>query len=100
VRNICIDVLSEEDNSLKRKDILSRRYRTNVLKPNQKVVWANEDDVIGWLASVGIGIKCIAAKRYIFRDRVCSINHIMIAANKKRLELGLDPFYVEGVTEF
>ncbi|MDR1375373.1 MAG: hypothetical protein LBJ45_00980 [Holosporaceae bacterium] len=73
-------------------------------RPHHKVVspkkWSTEDDVLNWLASIGIEVKRGAGDSYVVRNKVYSINYIMVLANRKRIESGLEPFYVYGVTEF
>jgi predicted transcriptional regulator len=80
--------------------ILSRRYRSNVGNSNKGNNWSSEGEIINWLASIGIKIKRVNSLCFILKNRACSFNHIVIFANKKRVELGLSPFYIEGITEF
>jgi hypothetical protein len=62
--------------------------------------WSSAEEIMNWLASVGIRIKRINSFQFLLINKVCSFNYIVLIANKKRLELGLTPFYIEGVTEY
>jgi hypothetical protein len=100
MNNICYDSPFDENTSSTEGDILSKRYRATVLKRKHEKKWASEHDVMSWLVSIGVDVKCTISGTYVCGGKVCSLNHVLIMANKKRIELGLDPFYVEGVTEF
>jgi hypothetical protein len=76
--------------------ILPQKY---VLRKNPYNDWKNEKEIIDWLESVGIVVKRASFSRFLIKNRIFSLNSLLIFANKKRLELGLSPFYLEGVTE-
>ncbi|MDR0968095.1 MAG: hypothetical protein LBL99_00475 [Holosporaceae bacterium] len=62
--------------------------------------WSCEEEVINWLASLDICVKRLNASKFLLKNKVCSLNYIALFANRKRVELGLSPFYLEGVTEY
>ncbi|GHU24634.1 hypothetical protein FACS189472_17620 [Alphaproteobacteria bacterium] len=81
--------------------VLTKRYKPFPLPPPTKSsIWTDESKVLEWLISIGVQIKRISTKEYFLTDRLCSINHVLVFANKKRIDLGLPPFYMEGLTEF
>ena len=80
--------------------ILSRRYCITATEPDKFNKWSNEEEIISWLASVNIKVKRISSLQFILENKIYSFNYIVIFANKKRLELGLKPFYIEGITEY
>ncbi|MDR2681977.1 MAG: hypothetical protein LBB29_02935 [Holosporaceae bacterium] len=45
-------------------------------------------------------IKHLSAEKYFLMGRECFINHVLVFANRKRVDMGLPPFYVEGLTEY
>jgi hypothetical protein len=61
--------------------------------------WSSAEEIMDWLASVGIKIKRINSFQFLLKNKAYSFNYIVLIANKKRLELGLTPFYIDGVTE-
>lgn len=62
--------------------------------------WSTVDEVVTWLASIGIRIKKLSYQTYILKNRKCFLNTVLLFANKKRIEIGLKPFYIRGITEF
>jgi hypothetical protein len=84
----------------KGNSILSKRYCTNTGKTEKSGRWSNQEEIINWLASVDVKVKRINAFQFLLENRICKFNYIAIFANKKRLELGLSPFYIEGITEY
>jgi hypothetical protein len=98
---LCYTGIYNENDAFAQEALAPRR---KILRQCHKIrlkrKWATRDEVVNWLFSVGIEVKYGTENRYIIMGRVYSINHIMILANKKRIELGLEPFYMEGVTEF
>ncbi|MDR1561049.1 MAG: hypothetical protein LBS23_01695 [Holosporaceae bacterium] len=86
----------------KYNSIATKIYCSDVAEAeqDQQAIWTNEIEVVDWLTSIGVAVKRIAAKRYILKNRICFINHVLVFANRKRIELGLKPFYIEGITEF
>ena len=101
VKEFCLAWPSNENNLFLRElPLPSRRISHQTNKIRYTKMWVTEDDVVNWLSSVGEKIKCITDGKYILRNKVYSINHIIILANRRRVELGLKPFYIEGVTEF
>ncbi|MDR3187048.1 MAG: hypothetical protein LBT63_01280 [Holosporaceae bacterium] len=97
----CMEFYGKDDEPTQAQAIsmreISRRRRKIRAKSKRK--WASGEEVVNWLASVGIEVKHEAEDRYIIKGRVYAANHIMVFANKKRIELGLEPFYMEGITE-
>jgi hypothetical protein len=81
-------------------DILSKRYCTSNGPSSKNDIWSSEEDVINWLVSVNVEIKRITAFQFLLENKICSLNHVLVFANKKRVELGLNPFYMEGITEY
>ncbi|MDR0556161.1 MAG: hypothetical protein LBG20_04140 [Holosporaceae bacterium] len=77
--------------------ILSQRYRSIGSGEGQ---WSNEENIVNWLISTGTEIKRINTVHFMLKNKICSFNYVVIFANKKRLEMGLKPFYVEGITEY
>ncbi|MDR2067947.1 MAG: hypothetical protein LBP41_03090 [Holosporaceae bacterium] len=77
------------------RKISRRRYKVVAKKK-----WATVDEIMNWLASVGVEVKYGTEGGYIIGNRKYSLNHMMIFANKKRIDFKLEPFYVDGVTEF
>jgi len=67
---------------------------------SDKYLWSTEADVVEWLLSVGVQIKKISSQKYILKDRICFISSVLVHANKKRRETGLEPFYLSEYTEF
>jgi hypothetical protein len=75
--------------------ILSKRYCAAKFSDN----WSGEEEIINWLASINIKIKRLGASKFLLEDKICSLSRLVVFTNKKRSELGLSPFYVEGITE-
>lgn len=69
-------------------------------KAETKSEWATEKSVVDWLTSVGIEIKKISTTQYFLRNRICLFNNVLIFANRKRVEMGLHPFYISGIVEY
>lgn len=81
--------------------ILSKRYAITPIKVSKKQsAWSTESDVIEWLLSIKIKIKRKSSREFFLKDRVCFFNSVLVFANKKRVEMGIEPFYLEGLTEF
>ncbi|MDR0753697.1 MAG: hypothetical protein LBE95_03465 [Holosporaceae bacterium] len=98
--NVCD--LSKAIKTLKEggSDILSKRYSINKSEFARQNNWSNEEEIINWLDSINIKIKRINSFQFLLKNKVYSFNSVVIFANKKRLELGLSPFYIEGITEY
>ena len=79
-------------------NILSKRYSSILLK-NFEREWVNETEVISWLEQIGIEIKKISSENYLVNGRPCSFIQLLIFTNKKRTDMGLNPFCVKGLTE-
>ncbi|MDR2794150.1 MAG: hypothetical protein LBB12_00020 [Holosporaceae bacterium] len=87
-------------NSQKTK-LLLRKYKIfSIPPPTLNTIWVQKVEIINWLLSVGIFVKRLAEEKYFLMGRECAINHILVFANKKRVDMGLPPFYVEGLTEY
>ncbi len=82
--------------------VLSSRYKTlnRENKNRNPSVWSTESDIIKWLQSINVDIKKRSAKEYFLKERICYLNNVLVFANKKRIEMGLLPFYIDGLTEF
>jgi hypothetical protein len=81
-------------------DILSRKYTvTPFYKHKKQNMWSTEDDVIDWLLSIGVHVKRVSLQRYVLMNRACFLNSVVVFANRKRIEMGLEPFYFRGITE-
>jgi hypothetical protein len=61
--------------------------------------WSSKKEIMDWLASINIEVKQIHSVKFLLADKICTFGSIVILANKKRKELGLSPFYIEGITE-
>jgi hypothetical protein len=84
-----------------RRRILSRRYHASaVAGSTEKNIWNNEEEIMYWLKSVGIEIKRLTGPQFLVQNKVCSLNKLLLIANRKRAEFGLSPFYVEDLTEY
>jgi hypothetical protein len=81
-------------------DILSKRYCARGGKSDKDHVWNKEEEVINWLISINVKIKRLTELQFLLENKICSLNHVLVFANKRRVELGLSPFYVEGITEY
>lgn len=68
-------------------------------KTDIRTSWSTEHDIIEWLLSIGVQIKKTSTKKYILKNRICFLNNVLVFANKKRIEIGLEPFYLSGLTE-
>ncbi|MDR2646480.1 MAG: hypothetical protein LBC04_04935 [Holosporaceae bacterium] len=77
---------------------LSQRYRRDKLHKQSN--WSSTEEIIDWLASVDIKVKRMNSFQFLLRNKIYSFNYIALFANKKRLELGLAPFYIDGITEY
>ena len=81
--------------------ILSKKYTIMPQKIAEiKSEWATENSVVEWLTSIGIEIKKISTTQYFLRNRICLFNNVLIFANRKRVEMGLHPFYINGIIEY
>ncbi|MCR5225257.1 MAG: hypothetical protein K6C34_04195 [Alphaproteobacteria bacterium] len=83
---------------IKYREFLSKRFKVNVGKNQQ--FWATEEKVVDWLRSIGIHIRRIPNGMYIIDNKAYNINSMILFANKRCTELGLPPFYIDGLTEF
>ena len=61
--------------------------------------YVTEKTVISWMLSVGIKVKKISKDRYLVDNRVKNFTSIIMMANKKRVDLKLTPFLVEGILD-
>ena len=73
-----------------------RPQNTNI----DRYSWSTETDIVEWLRSIGVQVKKISSQKYMLKDRICLINNVLVFANKKRIETGLEPFYLDEYTEF
>ena len=80
--------------------VLSKKYRVMPLDYSSSTEWADENTVITWLISIGVDIKQISSTQYFLKNRVCLFNNVLIFANRKRVEMGLKPFYISSILEF
>ncbi|MDR2158125.1 MAG: hypothetical protein LBO02_02295 [Holosporaceae bacterium] len=80
--------------------ILSKKYVVDKEAAPLKNNGRNENEIIDWLRSENIEIKRIAKSRFILKNKICSFNNILVFANRKRVELGLKPFYWDGIDEY
>jgi hypothetical protein len=97
------NVIKEEQPTIKNTgNVLSIRYTTAPIKTNklEKQIWSTEFDIINWLLTIGVKIKRISSQKYFLKDRICFLNNVLVFANRKRIEMGLEPFYLENLTEF
>ncbi len=81
-----------------RSKILSKRYSSILLK-EFKPEWVSENELVDWLQRTGVNIQKISSKNYSVDGRSCSPSQLLIFANKKRANLGLNPFCIQGLTE-
>ena len=81
-------------------NLLSKRYNIMTLDHSSSIEWADENTVVTWLISVGIEIKQISSTQYFLKNRICLFNNVLIFANRKRVEMGLTPFYISSILEF
>ncbi|MDR0581036.1 MAG: hypothetical protein LBG04_02905 [Holosporaceae bacterium] len=81
-------------------EIATTRRRVGRDRFHEQNNWSSAEELINWLTSVGIKIKRINSFQFLLKNKVYSFNYIALFANKKRLELGLTPFYIDGVTEY
>jgi hypothetical protein len=82
-------------------DILSKRYVAIPFKlSGENQLWVSEADVIEWLHQIGIPVKRLPNRLYVLIGKVCLFSHVLIFANRKRVDIGQRPFYVDGLTEF
>ncbi|MDR2723888.1 MAG: hypothetical protein LBB25_01610 [Holosporaceae bacterium] len=81
-------------------NVLSKRYSVNRDRLSKQNNWSSKEEIINWLTSIDIKIKRINTFQFLLKNKIYSFNYIAIFANKKRLELGLSPFYIEGITEY
>jgi hypothetical protein len=81
--------------------ILSKRYTAVPFKSYmENQVWVSEADVIEWLLQIGVPVKRLSNRLYVLMGKLCLSSHVLIFANRKRIDMGQQPFYVEGLTEF
>ena len=81
--------------------ILSKKYTATPIKISKKQsIWSTENDIIEWLLSINVDIRRKSQQKYFLKNRICFLNNVLVFANKKRIEMGLDPFYLDGLTEF
>ena len=78
--------------------ILSKRYRS-ILSKKLKREWVSKIDVICWLQKIGIDVQITNLKNYVVNGRHCSLSQLLVFANRKRVDMGLNPFSIKGVTE-
>lgn len=82
-------------------NVLSKRYNNIMaIDHSSSTEWADENTVVTWLISVGIEIKQISSSQYFLKNRICLFNNVLIFANRKRVEMGLTPFYIRSILEF
>ncbi|MDR3151454.1 MAG: hypothetical protein LBT67_01205 [Holosporaceae bacterium] len=82
-------------------DILSRRYVAVPFSLSVKNhLWVSEVDVVEWLLQIGVQVKRLPNQLYVLMGKVCLPSHVIIFANRKRVDMGQRPFYVDGLTEF
>lgn len=81
-------------------NVLSKKYRIMPLDNSSSTEWADENTVVTWLISIGVDIKQISSTQYFLKNRVCLFNNVLIFANRKRVEMGLKPFYISSILEF
>lgn len=92
--------VGEEKGSSSSSNMLSKKCRIMPLDRSSSTEWANENTVMTWLISVGVDIKQISSTQYFLKNRVCLFNNVLIFANRKRVEMGLKPFYISSILEF
>jgi hypothetical protein len=81
--------------------LLLRKYKISPIPaPTLNTIWSRNIEIINWLLSVGIFVKRLSEEKYFLMGRECAMNHVLVFANKKRVDMGLPPFYVEGLTEY
>ncbi len=100
----CISCADGNNNNIRNNcsiGILSKRYTATPIKISKKQsVWSTENDVIEWLLSINVEIRRRPHREYFLKDRICFLNNVLVFANKKRIEMGLEPFYLDGLTAF
>ncbi|MDR1362293.1 MAG: hypothetical protein LBJ16_03695 [Holosporaceae bacterium] len=81
--------------------ILSRRYAAAPLQLSRdNQLWATEAEIIEWLLLSGIFIERLSDRLYALEGKTCTLSHVLVFANRKRLDMGQRPFYLDGITEF
>lgn len=68
----------------------------NFYKRNKFV---NEKTVINWMVSMGIAVKRVSNNRYFIKNHLRNFSNVLLIANRKRIELGLSPFLVKGISD-
>ena len=93
--------VGREEKGCNSSNILSKKYRVMpLLDHSSSTEWADENTVVTWLISIGVDIKQISPTQYFLKNRVCLFNNVLIFANRKRVEMGLKPFYISSILEF
>ena len=84
--------------SYKNNGIVSKRY-SSILVKKIKREWVHEIKVINWLEEIGIKVKQLSSESYSVNNRLCTFTQLLVFANRKRVNMGLNPFCVAGKTE-
>ncbi|MDR1551739.1 MAG: hypothetical protein LBS14_03620 [Holosporaceae bacterium] len=84
--------------------ILSKKYQiadyNSATSAVTKGRWSHEEEIVAWLTSIEVEIKRIGRFHFALDGRICFFSNVVTFANRRRSEMGLEPFYVHGITEF
>lgn len=71
---------------------------TKKVQPHRSKGWVNFEDVVAWLHDQHIACTPTEDERYLLQDRPHTLLQVILFANKRRIDQGLDIFFVEGIT--
>lgn len=62
--------------------------------------WSSREQIIHWLYSIGIEVKSTSSGEYLVKNKIYTFYHLLMLANKKRIEMNLSTFILDGLTEY
>lgn len=79
-------------------NVLSRKYVPMVFD-DARCEESKKEEVLEWLASVGVVVEVLTPTTYVLMNRVCLFSSVLVFANRKRREMGLSPFRIVDFSE-
>lgn len=106
-----IEIERMVDSILQTKDIkISKKTQSPAIFITKRQIYEDEtsikddyvdfSEVVKWLHSAGIDVKKVGNDNFYVKNHVLSRNRLLIFANKKRLESGINPFHVNQITKY
>jgi hypothetical protein len=97
----CIVKIDYDKGKFQSSEVLHKKLAKKTdCKAKKYTNLSSESSIIEWMLSIGIRIERMPGERYFFRNRICFLNTILVFANRKRIKMGLEPFYLSEFMEY